>query len=284
MNKKIKEILLMLLGSMLIVAGVYFFKFPNNFSTGGVSGIAIIFGKLTKATPGALTLIINVALMLVGFIFVGKDFGIKTVFCCTLQSLMTYAMEFICPMSAPLTDQPFFELLIAIFLTAAGSAVLFDVDASSGGTDIIAMIIKKHSDMNISRALFAADCIIVGAAFFVFDIETGLFCVVGFLSKVFFVNTILESINLSKCCLIIVKPEYEDAIRSFVTETLNRSATVSEGFKGAYGEDQKTLMILVLNRHQTVMLKKYVKSLDPKAFIIVTNTSEVYGKGFREAV
>lgn len=284
MNKKIKEILLMLLGSMLIVAGVYFFKFPNNFSTGGVSGIAIIFGKLTKATPGALTLIINVALMLVGFIFVGKDFGIKTVFCCTLQSLMTYAMEFICPMSAPLTDQPFFELLIAIFLTAAGSAVLFDVDASSGGTDIIAMIIKKHSDMNISRALFAADCIIVGAAFFVFDIETGLFCVVGFLSKVFFVNTILESINLSKCCLLIVKPEYEDAIRSFVTETLNRSATVSEGFKGAYGEDQKTLMILVLNRHQTVMLKKYVKSLDPKAFIIVTNTSEVYGKGFREAV
>ena len=284
MKKKINDFLLMILGSLLVVAGIYFFKFPNNFSTGGVSGISIILGKLTKATPGALTLIINAFLMLVGFIFVGKDFGMKTVFCCTLQSVLTYVLEFICPMSAPLTDQPFFELLIAIFLTAAGSAVLFNVDASSGGTDIIAMIIKKHSDMNISRALFVTDCIIVGAAFFVFDIKTGLFCVVGFLSKVFFINTILESINQSKFCLLIVKPEYEEAIRTFVTETLNRSATVSEEFKGAYGEDQKTLMILVLNRQQTILLKKFVKSLDPKAFIIVTNTSEVYGKGFREAV
>ena len=284
MKTKLKDFSLMTLGTLLIVAGVYFFKFPNNFSTGGVSGISIIVSHLAPVTPGTLTLIINAALMIVGFIFVGRDFGLKTVYCCTLQSVLTYGLEFVCPLTSPLTDQPFFELLIAIFLTAAGSAVLFNVDASSGGTDIIAMIIKKHSDMNISRALFAADCVIVGASFFVFDIRTGLFCVVGFVAKVFFVNTILESINLSKCCILIVKPEYEEQIRHFITETLNRSATVSEEFRGAYGEDQKTLMILVLNRHQTMLLKRFVKALDNKAFIIVTNTSEVCGKGFREAV
>ena len=284
MKNKLKDFLLMTLGTLLIVAGVYFFKFPNNFSTGGVSGIAIIFGRLTPVTPGTLTLIINVALMLVGFIFVGRDFGIKTVYCCTLQSVLTYVLEFVCPLSAPLTSQPFFELVIAIFLTAAGSAVLFNVDASSGGTDIIAMIIKKHSDMNISVALFVADCLIVGAAFFVFGIETWLFCVVGFLAKVLFVNTILESINLSKCCIVIVEPQYEEPIRIFITETLKRSATVSEEFRGAYGDDNKSVMILVLNRHQTVLLKKFVRELDKKAFVIVTNTSEVLGKGFRGSI
>ena len=138
--------------------------------------------------------------------------------------------------------------------------------------------------MNISKALFFSDCVIVGAAFFVFGIETWLFSVVGFVSKVFFVNTLLESINLSKCCTIIVKPEYEQPICDFITQKLNRSATVSRSFKGAYNEDDKSVLILVLNRRQTVELKKFVKSLDNKAFIVITNTSEICGKGFREAV
>lgn len=284
MWNKLKNFLLMTGGTLLFVVGIYFFKFPNHFSTGGVSGMSVILSAVTKFSPGTYTLIINMALMLVGFVFVGKGFGVKTVYCCTLQSVLTYLLEFVYPMKSPLTDEPFLELLIAIFLTAAGSAILFNVDASTGGTDIIAMIIKKYINVNISRALFIADCAIVGAAFFVFGIETWLFCVVGFVSKVFFVNTILESINLSKCCTVIIKPEHEQIICDFITHTLNRSATVSHSFKGAYNDEEKLFMILVLNRHQTMLLKKFVKELDSKAFVVVTNTSDICGKGFKEAV
>lgn len=284
MKDKIKLFLQMTGGTLLITIGIYFFKFPNNFSTGGVSGIAVILGKLTTLSPGTYVLIINMILLVLGFVFVGKGFGIRTVYCCVLQSASTYLLEFIYPMNKPFTDEPLLELLIAIFLVAAGSAVLFNIDASTGGTDIVAMIIKKYSNFNISAALFIADCAIVMAAFFVFGIETWLFCVVGFAAKSLFVNTMLESINLSKFCTVIVKPEYEQQICDFITKQLGRSATVSGSFTGAYNNEQKSVILLVLNRHQTILLKKFVKKLDQKAFMIISNTSEVCGKGFKGAI
>lgn len=284
MLSRLKVFLQMTGGTLLFTIGIYFFKFPNNFSTGGVSGISVILGAVTTLTPGTYVLIINILLLIVGFIFVGNGFGAKTVYCCVLQSVLTYLLEWIYPMSAPLTSQPLLELLIAIFLTAAGSAVLFNVDASTGGTDIVAMIIKKYANVNISGALLLADCAIVMAVIFVFGMETWLFCAVGFLAKVLFVNTLLESINLSKYCTIIVKPEYEQQICDFITHQLNRSATVSRSFNGAYNNEEKSVLLLVLNRHQTVLLKKFVRALDKKAFIIVTNTSDICGKGFRESM
>ena len=282
--EKAKVFLIMTGGTLLLTIGIYFFKFPNNFSTGGVSGLSVILGAISSLSPGTYVLIINIALLLVGFIFVGKQFGVRTVYCCLLQSLSTYALEFIYPMEKPLTNQPFLELIIGIFLVAGGSAILFNVDSSTGGTDIVAMIIKKYANLNISKALFIADCAIVMAVVFVFGIETWLFCVVGFLAKVFFINTLLESMNLSKSCTIIVKSEFEEIITDFITHSLHRGATVSHSFKGAYNNEEKCVFILVLNRHQTYQLKKFVKELDNKSFIIVNNTSEIYGKGFKEMI
>ena len=285
MAAKLKNLSLMTLGTLLIVVGIYFFKFPNHFTTGGVSGSSVILGSIfTSFTPGAYVLIINMLLMFVGFIFVGKDFGVKTVYCVVLQSVLTYALEFIYPMKSPLTNEPLLELVIAIFLTTAGSAILFNMDASTGGTDIIAMIIKKYTGANISVGLFLADCAIVLAAWFVFDIEVWLLSMVGFLAKVLFVNTLLETINLSKCCTVIVNPQYEEAVTEFITTVLKRSATISRSYKGAYNDDDKSVFILVLGRSQTLALKRFVKGLDSKAFIIITNAVDICGKGFREAV
>ena len=262
MKEKLKEFMVLTLGAVIMSVGIYFFKFPNNFSTGGVSGISVVLGALVPGlSPGTFVMIINVSLLIIGFIIIGKSFGIKTVYCSMLMSLLIYVLERVCPVSRPLTTQP---------------------DASTGGTDIVAMVIKKYAKINISKALFISDIVIVMSTAFVFGIETWLFSLLGFLSKVFLVNNLLESINLSKYCTVIVSPENEEDVRKFITDTLHKTATVSEAYEGAYKNDKKAVFLVALKRKQAVMLKRYIKDLDSRTFMIISNTSDVCGRGFRE--
>ncbi len=284
-KNKFLDFLIMTVGTLIIAIGIYFFKFPNNFSTGGVSGISVVLcAVFENISAGTISLIINMVMLVVGFIFLGKDFGIKTVYCSALMSLSVYALELICPLEEPLTTHPLLELIIAIMLPAVGSAILFNVGGSTGGTDIVAMIIKKYSNMNVSLGLLIADSLIVMSTVFVFGIETWLFCVVGFLAKVFIVNRISVTINTSKYCTIVINPEFENAVSEFITNVLKKSATICKSCISAYNNDNKTIMFAVLTRKQSQILKKYVKSLDNKSFIIVTNSSEIVGKGFHEVV
>ncbi|MFR4441282.1 MAG: YitT family protein, partial [Hungatella sp.] len=130
---------------LFMTVGTYFFKFPNNFAFGGVTGFSTVFSALTKWSASQFTLIVNMALLVLGFLFLGRGFGIKTVYASVLMSLGLSGLEKIWPMTAPLTQEPLLELVFAILLPAVGSAVLFNIGASSGGTDIIAMILKKYS-------------------------------------------------------------------------------------------------------------------------------------------
>ena len=141
---EINNFLLVTLGTVLTAVGIYFFKFPNNFSTGGVSGISILLGRLVPFLSPAVTMwAINLILLLVGFLFFGRGFGLMTAYCSMLYSFLTWLFEVIYPMTQPFTDQPFLELCFAMMLPAVGSAILFNCNASSGGTDIVAMILKK---------------------------------------------------------------------------------------------------------------------------------------------
>ena len=171
----LERYLLMTAGSIITAFGVYFFKFPNNFSTGGVSGISLILGRLFPSpilTPSVVMLIINAALLVVGFIFLGKSFAFSTVYCSMLLSLSTTFMEKLWPMTAPMTNEPFLELWFAVLIPAFGSAILFHLDASSGGTDIIAMIVRKYTSMNIGAARTVADALITVTALICFGPET----------------------------------------------------------------------------------------------------------------
>lgn len=147
--------------TLLLVVGVYFFKFPNNFSFGGVTGIAVVLSAMSKASASSYTFIINMALLVLGFLFLGKSFGAKTVYVSVLTSVGLSALEKLFPMSAPLTTEPVLELIFAIFLPALSAAILFNIGASGGGTDIIAMILKKYTSVPIGTALFLVDCVIV---------------------------------------------------------------------------------------------------------------------------
>ncbi|MBQ7487374.1 MAG: YitT family protein, partial [Clostridia bacterium] len=198
--------IMMTVGILIMAVGVYFFKFPNNFSTGGVSGMSIILGRLfpeTVLSPSMFMLIINTLLLVVGFFFLGRSFAFSTVYCSMLLSLATAGMERIWPLSQPLTDQPMLELCFAVLLPAVGSAILFNLDASSGGTDIIAMIVKKYSSMNIGSALMVADIAITLAALVFFGPKTGLYSILGLLMKSALVDVVMDSFRTRKCFQII---------------------------------------------------------------------------------
>ncbi len=273
------EYILLTIGTLFIAIGVYFFKFPNHFSTGGVSGISIILGYYVPGlTAGSFVFIINAVLLILGFAIFGRSFGIRTAYSSTLMSGVIWALEIILPMTKPLTSQPLLELIYAVTLPAVGSAILFNIGASSGGTDIIAMILKKYSSLNIGNALFAVDFVITLGALFAFGIETGLFSILGLLVKALLIDLVLENIKTNKCFHIITATP--EPILNFIVEKLHRGATILHG-EGAYTHENRTVLLTVVNRSQAVRLRLYAKEVDPKCFILITNTGEIIGKGFR---
>lgn len=278
-RETLKDYGMLTVGTLFIALGVYFFKFPNNFSTGGVSGISIILGHYAPTlTPGAFMFIINQALLIVGFAMFGKAFGVRTAYASLVLSGVTWALERILPMAQPMTSQPLLELVFAVTLPAIGSAILFNMQASSGGTDIVAMILRKYTNLNIGNALLFVDFSITIGACVAFGMETGLFSVLGLMLKSVIVDMVLENIKVHKAFQIITsKP---DEIIEFITKELGRGATEIHG-EGAFTHENKTVILTVVNRYQAVKLRLFARGLDPHCFILITNTSEIIGKGFR---
>lgn len=275
------EFLLMTLGTALVSVGVYFFKFPNNFSMGGVSGLAVLLGRLVPMlSPSAFNGIINLLFLVLGFLMLDKGFGFRTVYCSILYAGLVQLFEILCPLSAPLTDQLMLELLFAVILPALGSAILFNIGASSGGTDIAAMILKKYTGLDVGRALLFSDVAIAAAALWVFDIRAGLCSLLGLALKSVLVDSAIESFNRRKAFFIITsQPE---PVCDYVTHTLGRGATVWQA-QGAYTGEEHHVVLTVLSRGQAVILRRQLKVMDPRAFLIVANSSEIFGKGFLRA-
>ena len=276
---EVKNFLLVTFGTLLLAIGVYFFKFPNNFSTGGVSGISILLSKaLPNISTAAIMWTINLVLLIVGFLFFGRGFGFMTAYSSMLYSGVTWIFQCVWPMDKPFTDEPLLELFFAMMIPAVASAILFNCNASSGGTDIIAMIIKKYTSMDIGKALLASDVLIAASACLVFDIETGLFSLFGLGIKAFVVDIVIENINLCKYFSIVTSKAEE--VNHFIIHDLKRSCTIVEA-EGGYTHDHKKIVMVACRRSQAIQLRRYVRSIDEKAFMFITNTSEIIGKGFR---
>ena len=275
----LREWLLITAGILILTAGVYFFKFPNHFSTGGVTGIAIVLDRwLPGITPATLVTVINVLLLVIGFAVFGRSFGIRTVYASLLMSGILQVLEVLVPLEAPLTTQPLVELMFAVGLPAVGSAILFNLDASSGGTDIVAMILRKYTSLNIGAALLCSDIIITVSACFAFGMETGLFSILGLIIKSLFTDVVMDNLMTKKCFQIITSSP--EAIEDFITDTLHRGATQLHG-EGVYSHEGRTVVLAVVSRHEAVLLRNFIRRNDPSAFLIITSSTEIIGKGFR---
>ncbi len=274
---KLKHFTLLTVSTLIMAVGTYFFKFTNNFTFGGITGLAVLVAKTGKISASDFSFIMNMLLLLLGFFVLGKKFAAKTAYCSILLSVALSVLERVCPMTHPLTDQTMLELCFAIALPALGSAILFNIGSSSGGTDIIAMIIKKYSSFDIGRALLVSDILITVAGCFVFDIKTGLYSFLGLAVRSFMIDNFIESFNLSKYFNVVC--DDPQPICDFIVNELNRSATVVDA-QGAFTGNEKYIIFTALNRPQAIKLRNYIKENQPTAFILISNTSEIIGKGF----
>ncbi len=274
-------------GIILLTVGVYFFKTPNGFATGGVSGVSIILANVLPVFSQAeYMMAINVVLLIVGLIVLGKECGFLTMYCSLLFSGLTKLLEVIVPMEKPLTDYPLLELVYAILLSGIAAAILFKCKASSGGTDIVALILKKYTSMNVASALLCTDFLIAAFTFIrfsadgiQFDPQTGLFSILGLFAKVFVVDDVIDSMNMCKAFTIITtKPE---EINQYIMKDIRHGVTTYQA-KGAYTGEDKTVIVTVCRRSEAIKLRRRVLSIDPHAFIIITKTREIMGKGFRD--
>lgn len=277
----LKEYAVITAAVLIMDIGIYVFKFPNNFSFGGVSGMAVVICRFLPFTASQINLFINLLLLLVGFAVLGRNFGVKTAYVTVLSSVLLNIFEKLFPMAHPLTDEIMLELCFAIILPALAAALLFFENASGGGTDITAMIIKKYSTMNISTALLVTDLIVVILAFLIFDTLTGLCSVLGLMAKTLLIDKTIERMKLNKFFTII--SNNPQPICDFITKDLNHSATLYDAV-GAYSDQQRTVILTVVDVKQAVYLQRFIHDTEPTAFIAITKSSEIIGKGFMSYV
>ncbi|MEG2770450.1 MAG: YitT family protein, partial [Oscillospiraceae bacterium] len=252
----------------------------NHFAFGGTSGLSIILSSLVKGLDiGGAMLLVNIVLIVIGFIFLGKQVIGLTIYSSLAVSFFIGFFTRLLPLTKPLTNDTMLELLYAVALPAVGSAIAFNIGASTGGTDIIAMILSKYVKIEIGKALFFSDLLITIAAGAVFGIKVGLYCLLGLLIKSFMIDGVIEAFNKRKMLTIITGKTEE--IKEYIINVLRRGATMQKA-QGAYLKEEKDIIMTIVSNRQAVLLRNYIREIDPDAFISIVNTSETVGRGFRE--
>ena len=277
MKSKLKNFSLLTISTLIMAVGIYFFKFANNFTFGGITGIAVLVAKFLPISASDFSFVVNILLLIIGWIVLGKSFAEKTAYSTILLSVSLSLLERIYPMSHPLTNEPLLELIFAILLPALGSAILFNIGASSGGTDVIAMILKKYTSVDIGKGLMISDLIFTLAGFLVFNVKTGLYSLFGLIMRSALIDNFIESFNRSKYFHVVTSNA--TCICDFIQNDLQRGATIVNA-TGAFTGDDKYIILTVLSPSQAVKLRNFIKEQDPKAFLLISNTSEIIGKGF----
>lgn len=275
----IRWFLLLNSGLLLMAAGIHFFKSPNHFAMGGTSGISIIVSFLfPRLAVGDVMFIVNGVLIILGFAFLGiKSMG-ATIYSSLTLSLFVSLFEKIYAMPTPFTDDTLLELIFAVLLPAVGSAIVFNIGSSSGGTDIVAMILSKYTSLEIGKALLVSDFLIAASTLWIFGIKTGLYCVLGLIFKSTMVDLVVDSIKIRKQVTVISSAH--DEVMRFITEILHRGATIYNA-EGAYTHAHQKVILTVLSRREAMLLRNFIRKTDPRAFLTIVNSGETLGRGFR---
>jgi uncharacterized membrane-anchored protein YitT (DUF2179 family) len=281
-NKIIREYMGMFIGALLISLGLYFFWLPSQLAAGGVSGLSVVIKAVLPAVPiGLIILVLDIIMFAIGFIILGKSFGLRSIVCSLEISLLMLGLEMAFPNLKPLSQDTLVVLLFGALFIALGQSIVFNLEASSGGTDIIAKIIAKYSSLNIGAALVIADMSVVLLAIGIFGLEKGLYAVFGVIATSMLIDYIISGINIQKFVTIIPSNgEHSQYINNYILHTLDRGATIYHA-QGAYSKEQKTVITTVMDRKQFIELKRHISEIDASAFVTVQNLHEVVGEGFR---
>ncbi|BCZ49137.1 membrane protein [Clostridium gelidum] len=275
--EKFKEYTIITVGIILVALSVEYFFAPNNIAAGGVTGAAIVINEIMpNLSIGIITLVLNVALFVVAFMFVDGNFGVKTVYSSLGLSIILWIIEkFLNPMA--ITKDLMMATIFGTLISAIGMALVFNENASTGGTDILAKILNKFFHLDIGKSLLMVDFIITFGSALVFGIDLALYSILSVILLGIIVDRLIEGFNICKSVFIISR--HSDEISKFIIYTLDRGCTFLNGI-GAYTGESNNILYAVLSRSQFIKLKKFIKEIDPEAFITVGEVHEVLGEGF----
>ena len=282
MKINVKNGFLLFAGTFLVAFGTYFFLAPNHIAAGGISGIAIIINTIFPSLPiGLLMIGMEIILFTIGIIVIGPVFGGKTILCSFSISAQILLLEKIWPNIKPLSSDVLVQLILGILICGIGMAIVFNLNASTGGTDIIAKIINKYTKISIGKSILVADIIVTIAASIVLGVSEGMYAILGVIMNSTIIDKFIVSLNSYKQVAIISADG--KSIRDYIVNELNRSATIYYA-KGAYKNDKKEVITTILERKQFLKLKDYIRSLNQKTFITVNDINEVLGEGFNSII
>ncbi len=256
-----------------------FFTVPNHLALGGASGLSVVISALVPSLPNTFALwAVNLVCITAGLLLVGT----KTVAWSVAASLAlsVYASLFseIAPCAQSVTGDLWIDLLCAVVLSATSAAMAYSVGASTGGTDILVAAVSRRTSLTTGHATLIVNSLSVIGGLALFDLRTGLYCVIGLLVMTVVVNGVLDSMKQHKVVTVICKQPAR--VEEYICRTLSRTATVSQAW-GAYSGNAVTSIMTVLTPKETLQLEHYVHELDPNAFITYVNTSQITGRGFR---
>jgi uncharacterized membrane-anchored protein YitT (DUF2179 family) len=273
----VKEYVFATIGVIITAVGVVSFLIPNSIAAGGASGLAIVLNRLFGLPVGVWMYIINAALFVIGFITVGKDFSVKTIYCTFLLNFFIDFFDRIVPIPR-YTEDLIIAVLFGDIITAVGMALTFTQNASTGGTDIVARIFNRFFAAPMGTTLLIADLFIAVFAGAVMGSKLGMYAILAIMVNGMMIDFVLKGIESSTQVLVISEKHQE--IANFVLNELHRGATYIEG-KGAYTNKDRKILLIVLRRRELGELVSFIRRLDKSAFIIISEARHVIGEGFQ---
>ena len=279
-RRNILQWVIITVGSIMMAASVYFFQTPYDITMGGIAGVAFLLQQATKLSQGIWMLIINGALLIIGLIVLGKKCTIRTIYSSALYTGAVNLLEVIgnhTNIPDQLTSSTLLALIYAIILWGVGGALIFNCGASSGGTDIIALIFKKFTHLNIGVALFIVDLLVVCTTIYTVNVEIALYSFMGLFAKTFLLDSVIEGLGRTKYITIVTTMPEE--IGKYIVEGVHHSYTIYDA-RGGYTGDEKKVILTICKRSEAWKLKNKIKQIDPSAFVIISNANEIMGKGF----
>lgn len=273
-----KRFLLINIGLIILSCGLYYFLLPSNLAVGGATGLAMVISSLIPTISYSLVLIIlNIILFIAAFIFLGKEFGGNTIYCSFALSGMLAILEILTPMTEPFTDDLFINLIFGILISGVGVSIVFNQDASTGGTDIIAHIINKYFHIDMGKSLMIPDFLITLFAGFVFGPRLGMYSLLGVIINSMVIDKMIAGFNV-KVNMIIISDHF-DEINNFIIVDIFRGTTIYHG-EGGFSKEDKKIINTIVSRNEYIKIRDFVKSVDKRAFVSISYVTEVEGEGF----
>ena len=261
------------LATALVAASVYFFLIPSDLPLGSISGLAMLLSKVLPLSMATLTMILNVSLLILGFILLGREFGIKTVYTSILLPAVMGIFEKTFPNPTSLMGDVMSDLLVFSLFVSIGQAILFNLNASSGGLDIVTKILNRFFHIDMGKAAIWSGMVVAGSTIFFYDVRTAILSIFGtYLSGVVLDHFIFGFNERKRVCIISL---HEDEIKNFILKDLDAGCTIYEAH-GAYDDRTRREIVSIMDKAKYKKLLDFISKIDPTAFVTVLPIHEVY--------